>query len=128
VDTVEILKKDAFHASSEALIGVMQRLCDMSGCQGDTAKLVDDALSIGSGQPVIAINALRTEAERDEQKGRVQRRRLTIGGASRRGHIRPVAGTGITWTACRASGQRLGAGAAGAGVTRPHLRVGDRVA
>jgi uncharacterized protein (TIGR02391 family) len=68
--TIELLKKDAFHASSEAVKGVMQRLRTLSGRDGDTAVLVDDVLSLGQhNQPVLAINSLATITDRDEQKG-----------------------------------------------------------
>lgn len=68
--TVELLKKDAFHAAGEAVKGLMQRLRDLSGREGDTAALIDDVLSLGQhNQPVLAINSLHTVTERDEQKG-----------------------------------------------------------
>jgi uncharacterized protein (TIGR02391 family) len=65
----EILKKDPFHASEEAVKGLMQRIRDLSDCEGDTARLIDRALSIGSAGPVLAINTLATDSERDEQSG-----------------------------------------------------------
>lgn len=67
---VEVLKKDPFHASTEAVKGVMQRLRDETGVDEDTAKLVDAALALGStNTPVLAINSLETRSERDEQNG-----------------------------------------------------------
>lgn len=66
----EVLAKDAFHAGLEAVKGLAQRLRDMTGLHGDGARLVDDALSLGSsGVPTLAINSLVTASEQDEQKG-----------------------------------------------------------
>ncbi len=68
--TDEVLAKNAFHASLEATKGLGQRLRDVSGERGDGAKLVDAVLSLGkTGQPLLAINSLRTDTERDEQTG-----------------------------------------------------------
>lgn len=68
--STEVLKKDPFHASTEAIKGVMQRLRDETGVDEDTAKLVDAALSLGStNTPMLAINSLATRSERDEQNG-----------------------------------------------------------
>lgn len=67
---IEVLKKDAFHASTEAVKGVMQRLRDLTNVEGDTAKLIDTTLALGqNAAPMLAINSLRTDSERDEQKG-----------------------------------------------------------
>lgn len=42
----------------------------MSGLSGDGAPLIDAALSLGkSGAPVIAINNLASQTDRDEQTG-----------------------------------------------------------
>ncbi len=42
----------------------------MSGLGGDGATLIDAALSLGkSGEPVIAINDLASQTDRDEQAG-----------------------------------------------------------
>lgn len=68
--TSEILAKNAFHASLEATKGVAQRLRDLTGEVVDGGKLVDTVLALGkSGQPLLAINSLTTETERDEQTG-----------------------------------------------------------
>lgn len=68
--SVEILKKAHFHACLEATKSIFDRLRAGTGAQGDGAALVDMALSLGkSGTPVLAINALRTQTERDEQTG-----------------------------------------------------------
>ncbi len=68
--TLELLQKNNFHASLEATKSVLERLREMTGMSGDGAALVTKALSLGqSGRPVLAINGLRTQTERDEQTG-----------------------------------------------------------
>lgn len=68
--TVELLKKNHFHAALEATKGVFDRLRAVSGQPGDGAKLVDAVLAPGSrGVPVVAINAGATVTDRDEQTG-----------------------------------------------------------
>lgn len=68
--TVELLQKNAFHASLEATKGLAQRLRDMTGHRGDGSKVADAVLALGkTGRPILAINGLRTETERDEQTG-----------------------------------------------------------
>lgn len=68
--TVELLKKNNFHASMEAAKSVFERVRQMSGLTGDGAPLIDAALSLGqSGVPMIAINGLASQTDRDEQTG-----------------------------------------------------------
>lgn len=68
--TVELLKKSNFHASLEASKSVFERLRRESSAQGDGASLVDQVLALGkSGVPLIAINDLATQTDRDEQTG-----------------------------------------------------------
>lgn len=68
--SVEVLKKAHFHACLEATKSIFDRLRTATGAQGDGAALVDASLSLGkSGTPVLAINELRTQTERDEQTG-----------------------------------------------------------
>ncbi|SIM26583.1 Protein of uncharacterised function (Hypoth_ymh) [Mycobacteroides abscessus subsp. abscessus] len=68
--SVEVLKKDHFHACLEATKSVFDRLRTLTGAQGDGASLVDTALALGrSGVPLLAINSLTTQTERDEQTG-----------------------------------------------------------
>lgn len=44
----------------------------MTGAPGDGAALVDAALALGkSGTPILAVNSLRTQTEKDEQTGLV---------------------------------------------------------
>ncbi|WP_024795001.1 TIGR02391 family protein [Tomitella biformata] len=67
---IELLKKNNFHASMEACKSVFDRLRSISGADGDGARLVDNILAFGkSGVPVLAINTLRTQTDKDEQSG-----------------------------------------------------------
>jgi uncharacterized protein (TIGR02391 family) len=66
--SVEVLKKAHFHACQEATKSIFDRLRDMTGSLGDGASLVDATLSLGkSGTPLLAINSLATQTEKDEQ-------------------------------------------------------------
>lgn len=68
--SVEVLKKAHFHACLEATKSVIDRLRTLTGASGDGAVLVDAALALGkSGTPMLAINSLATQTERDEQTG-----------------------------------------------------------
>ncbi len=59
--SVEILKKDHFHACLEATKSVFDRLRILTGASGDGAALVDATLALGkSGVPMLAINSLAT--------------------------------------------------------------------
>jgi uncharacterized protein (TIGR02391 family) len=63
----ELLQDNYFHAVFEAVKGLAQRIRDMSGAGGDGPALVDQVF-LGE-QPLLAFNSLRTEMERNEQKG-----------------------------------------------------------
>lgn len=63
----ELLQENYFHAVFEAAKGLAQRIREMSGCDGDGAKLVDAVFSVE--RPVLAMNSLRTETEKSEHKG-----------------------------------------------------------
>ncbi|WP_239591359.1 TIGR02391 family protein [Mycolicibacterium tusciae] len=68
--TVELLKKNNFHASLEATKSVFERVRQMSSVSGDGATLIDAVLAPGkSGVPIIAINDLASQTDRDEQTG-----------------------------------------------------------
>lgn len=68
--SLEVLKRDNFHACLEATKSIFDRLRAISGEQGDGAALVDSTLALGrSGYPKLAINSLTTQTERDEQSG-----------------------------------------------------------
>lgn len=63
----ELVEKNYFHAVLEATKGINERIRNMSGLVTDGADLVNTALSIK--KPIIAINPLRTDTEKSEQKG-----------------------------------------------------------
>jgi uncharacterized protein (TIGR02391 family) len=63
----ELFQDNYFHAVFEATKGLAQRIRDLSGIDGDGAALVDRVFS--AERPVLAINTLRTETEKTEQKG-----------------------------------------------------------
>lgn len=68
--TVELLQKNNFHACLEATKSVFERLRQMTGLKGDGATLADAVLSLGkTGVPVLAINSLASQTDRDEQTG-----------------------------------------------------------
>lgn len=68
--SAEVLKKAHFHACLEATKSIFDRLRSMTGASGDGAALVDATLALGkSGVPMLAINSLRTQTEKDEQTG-----------------------------------------------------------
>lgn len=68
--SVEVLKKNYFHACLEATKSIFDRLRALTGASGDGAGLVDASLALGkSGVPMLAINSLRTQTEKDEQTG-----------------------------------------------------------
>ena len=64
------MQKNYFHAVFEATKSVAEKIRSASGLTGDGAGLVDQAFGLGqSGMPFLAFNSLRTETQRDEQKG-----------------------------------------------------------
>lgn len=63
----ELLVDNYFHATLEAVKSIADKLRVRTGLQDDGAALVDRAL--GGELPMLAINALSTKSERDEQKG-----------------------------------------------------------
>ena len=63
----ELLVENYFHAVLEAAKGVADKVRALSGLTDDGGTLVD--LAFGGDSPVIAINALRTESEKSEQRG-----------------------------------------------------------
>ncbi len=68
--TDEILTKNAFHAMLEASKSVFDKLRERTSLSTDGASRVDAALALGkSGSPLLAINRLTTQTERDEQTG-----------------------------------------------------------
>ncbi|MDO5617271.1 TIGR02391 family protein [Kocuria sp.] len=68
--SMEVLKQAHFHACLEATKSIFDRLRSLTGASGDGAALIDAALALGkSGVPMLAINSLRTQTEKDEQTG-----------------------------------------------------------
>lgn len=66
----ELLQKNYFHAVLEASKSVANKIRVKSGLTTDGAQLATDAFSLGkSNAPILAINALKNETERGEQKG-----------------------------------------------------------
>ncbi len=66
----ELLVDNYFHAVFEAVKSVAEKLRSRTGLTSDGAALVDEALASGKvGHPRLALNALMTESERNEQSG-----------------------------------------------------------
>lgn len=63
----ELVEKNYFHAVLEATKGINERIRNISGLVTDGADLVNTAFSVK--KPIIAINPLRTDTEKSEQKG-----------------------------------------------------------
>ena len=63
----ELLADNYFHAVMEAVKSVADKLRSQTGLTDDGAALVDRAL--GGSPPMVAINPLKTESEKSEQKG-----------------------------------------------------------
>ena len=63
----ELLEENYFHAVFEATKRVAEKIRDKTGLTSDGAGLVDQAF--GVSEPMLAINTLRSETERSEQKG-----------------------------------------------------------
>ena len=66
----ELVQGNYFHAVLEAAKSIAQKIRDRSGRTSDGAELVDDAFGIGKKPyPLLAFNALTTDAERSEHTG-----------------------------------------------------------
>jgi uncharacterized protein (TIGR02391 family) len=63
----ELLADNYFHAVLEAVKSVLDKLRDKTGLTDDGNTLIDRALT--GDPPMLAINALKTESEKSEQKG-----------------------------------------------------------
>lgn len=68
--SAELMVNNYFHAVFEASKGLAQRIRELSGANGDGAKLVEEVFSVD--RPILAINSLQTETERSEHKGFAQ--------------------------------------------------------
>jgi uncharacterized protein (TIGR02391 family) len=63
----ELLQDNYFHAVLEATKSVASKVCSMTGLNSDGAQLIDDAF--GGTNPILKINAFKTDTEKSEQKG-----------------------------------------------------------
>lgn len=63
----ELVQENYFHAVFEATKSVADKIRDRTGLTSDGAELVDKGF--GGNKPMLAINTLRTDTERAEQKG-----------------------------------------------------------
>jgi uncharacterized protein (TIGR02391 family) len=66
----ELVVDDYFHAVLEAMKSVAEKLRNQTGLADDGAVLIDRAL--GGDPPMLAINTLKTDSERSEQRGFAQ--------------------------------------------------------
>jgi uncharacterized protein (TIGR02391 family) len=65
----ELLQANYFHAVFEATKSVAEKIRRKAGIKGDGAEIVDAAFGLAKGPPLLAVNALGTKTEEDEQKG-----------------------------------------------------------
>jgi uncharacterized protein (TIGR02391 family) len=66
----ELLQENYFHAVFEAIKSIAAKIRDLSGLTTDGSELVQEAFSLGRDcNPLLAINNLKTETERGEQRG-----------------------------------------------------------
>lgn len=66
----ELVQENCFHAVLEAAKSVANKIRNLSGLTCDGADLVTQAFSLGkSGTPMLAINPLKTDTEKGEQRG-----------------------------------------------------------
>jgi uncharacterized protein (TIGR02391 family) len=63
----ELVAEDCFTAVFEAVKGLANRIREMAGVDLDGGHLVDEVF--GGSTPRVALNTLRTETERNEQRG-----------------------------------------------------------
>jgi len=66
----ELLEENYFHAVFEAMKSVASKIRALSGLTSDGADLVTEVFALGKiCSPVLAINSLKSETERGEQRG-----------------------------------------------------------
>ncbi len=63
----ELLQDNCFHAVLEATKSVASKVRSMTGLNSDGAQLIDDAF--GGSNPILKINAFKTDTEKSEQRG-----------------------------------------------------------
>lgn len=66
---VELIRRSNFHAASEAVKGLFDRMRTMTGETSDGGALVDAALSFKNRVPLLALSKLTDESEQSEQRG-----------------------------------------------------------
>jgi uncharacterized protein (TIGR02391 family) len=66
----ELVRNNYFHAVLEATKSVADKIRRRASLNSDGSALVDEAFALGkTGIPILALNSLRTETERNEQTG-----------------------------------------------------------
>lgn len=66
----EFLQENYFHAVFEAMKSIAAKIRRISGLTSDGADLVNQAFSLGKDcRPILAINLLKTETDKGEQRG-----------------------------------------------------------
>ena len=63
----ELLQDNYFHAVLEATKSVASKVRSLTGLDSDGARLIDDAF--GGPDPILKINAFKTDTEKSEQRG-----------------------------------------------------------
>ena len=65
----ELLRESTFHAVSEAVKGICDRLRTMTGLTSDGTALVNECFATSGGRPLVRVNAWETKSEDSEHKG-----------------------------------------------------------
>jgi uncharacterized protein (TIGR02391 family) len=66
----ELLDENYFHAVFEAMKSIAAKIRRLAGLTSDGAELVTQAFALGrDGRPLLAINELKTDTDRGEQRG-----------------------------------------------------------
>jgi uncharacterized protein (TIGR02391 family) len=65
----ELLQENYFHAVLEAMKSIAAKIRAMTDLPSDGAALAQEAFGLSSGPPRLAINALRTDSDKSEQRG-----------------------------------------------------------
>ncbi len=63
----ELLQENYFHAVLEATKSVASKVRSLTGLDSDGARLIDDAF--GGTNPILKINAFKTDTDKSEQRG-----------------------------------------------------------
>ena len=66
---VELLRRSNFHAASESVKGIFDRIRTASNSSGDGAQLVDDVFGFRKKIPRLTLSRLETDSEKSEQTG-----------------------------------------------------------